>query len=82
MIFSTSMRASLREMPEWKGRIVGVRDGQRVSKTKFFVSSRQRIRLVAAKWGENSGAGVLTHALEHLGGDAGALADETEHDLR
>jgi hypothetical protein len=82
MIFSTSMRASLREMPEWKGRIVGVRDGQRVCKTIFFVSSRQRIRLVAAKWGENSGAGVLTHALEHLGGDAGALADETEHDLR
>ena len=82
MIFSTSMRASLREMPGWKGRIVGVRDGQRVCKTNFFVSSRQRIRLVAAKWGENSGAGVLTHALEHLGGDAGALADETEHDLR
>ena len=24
---------------------------------------------------------LLTHALEHLGGDAGALADQTEHDL-
>ena len=36
MIFSTSMRASLREMPEWKGRIVGARDGQRVCETKFL----------------------------------------------
>ena len=32
--------------------------------------------------GETAALGVLTHALEHLGGDAGTLADEAEHDLR
>ena len=31
--------------------------------------------------GETAVLGVLTHGLEHLGGDAGAFADEAEHDL-
>jgi hypothetical protein len=42
----------------------------------------QRIRLGECGMGETAALGVLTHALEHLGGDAGTLADETEHDLR
>ena len=47
-----------------------------------FCHLAQRIRLGECDAGETAVLGVLTHALEHLGGDAGTLADETEHDLR
>ena len=78
-----NLDARLLEGDAWKSR-----GGTRVEQSAGLLSLiefchlAQRIRLRECDAGETAALGVLTHALEHLGGDAGTLADETEHDLR